>query len=87
MGASRLLKTLFGPGETQSDSRKNREEGKQEAQPPWTKRMFSMCRKQAEKAARENSDAHHKEGGEDKEKLEAPPKKIPVFFIDEAHKL
>ena len=49
--------------------------------------MFSMRRKQAEKAARENGEARHEKGGKDKEKVEAPPKKIPVFFIDEAHKL
>ena len=53
--------------------------------------MFSMRRKQAEKATRENGDAHGHHGGErgkEKEKKpELPPKKIPVFFIDEAHKL
>ena len=49
--------------------------------------MFSMRRKQAERAARENGEASHKEGGKDKEKVEAPQKKMPVFFIDEAHKL
>ena len=48
--------------------------------------MFSMRRKQSEKAA--NGDARKHEHGKDGEKQpESPPKKIPVFFIDEAHKL
>ena len=59
----------------------------QEDRPSWTKRMFSMRRKQAEKAGRENGEARLKENGKDKEKVDAPTKKIPVFFIDEAHKL
>ena len=49
--------------------------------------MFSIRRKQAEKAGRENGEARLKENGKDKEKVDAPTKKIPVFFIDEAHKL
>lgn len=49
--------------------------------------MFSIRRKQAEKAGRENGEARLKENGKDKEKVDVPTKKIPVFFIDEAHKL
>ncbi len=50
--------------------------------------MFSSRRKQAEKATRENGDAHgHGKEKEKEKKSELPVKKIPVFFIDEAHKL
>ncbi|EJF61846.1 hypothetical protein DICSQDRAFT_59695 [Dichomitus squalens LYAD-421 SS1] len=71
-----------------AESNSGKENKKQQQdRPSWTKRMFSVRRKQAEKAGRENGEARQKEGGKDKEKLEAPPKKIPVFFIDEAHKL
>ena len=70
-----------------SSGGKEKKRPQQEDRPSWTKRMFSMRRKQAEKAARENGEARHEKGGKDKEKVEAPPKKIPVFFIDEAHKL
>ncbi|KAH9929010.1 uncharacterized protein BXZ73DRAFT_48308 [Epithele typhae] len=60
----------------------NKAKGRQE-KPSWPHRMFSMRRKQAEKAARENGDATQTQ----EKKPEAPMKKIPVFFIDEAHKL
>ena len=55
--------------------------------------MFSMRRKQSEKTVRENGDARghkaedHGKENEKAKKADLPPKKIPVFFIDEAHKL
>ena len=59
----------------------------------WRKRLFGSRRSQAEAAARRqsqqgsvNGDARHE--AKEKGKARAPPaKKIPVFFIDEAHKL
>ena len=49
--------------------------------------MFSSRRKQTEKSARENGDAGNGEAKGKETKLESPTKKIPVFFVDEAHKL
>ena len=65
--------------------------------PSWRKRLFGGRRAQAEAAAAAaarrpsqqgsmNGDARHE--AKEKGKPRAPPaKKIPVFFIDEAHKL
>lgn len=61
--------------------------------PSWRKRLFGSRRSQAEAAARRqsqqgsvNGDARHE--AKEKGKVRAPPaKKIPVFLIDEAHKL
>ncbi|KAI1792392.1 hypothetical protein LXA43DRAFT_887601 [Ganoderma leucocontextum] len=74
--------------ESESGSCKDKKDKKKEDdRPSWPKRMFSIRRKQAEKAGRENGEARQKENSKDKEKADAPAKKIPVFFIDEAHKL
>lgn len=47
--------------------------------------MFSIRRKQAD--VRQNGVAGQGDGKGKEKKTEAPPKKMPVFFIDEAHKL
>ena len=74
--------------EPESGSSKDKKDQKKPGdRPSWPKRMFSLRRKQTERAGRENGEARQKESGKDKEKADAPPKKIPVFFIDEAHKL
>ena len=49
--------------------------------------MFSSRRKQSEKQAQQNGDATHNEGKGAEKAPQPPAKKIPVFFIDEAHKL
>ncbi|KAI0753286.1 hypothetical protein C8Q80DRAFT_1097732 [Daedaleopsis nitida] len=75
-------------GQQECEPRASKEQ--KESRPSWRTRMFSMRRKQAEKATRANGDARdsgHDRGKEKEKKLELPPKKIPVFFIDEAHKL
>ena len=49
--------------------------------------MFSTRRKQAEKLDRENGEARQGEGKGKEKQPQAPEKKIPVVFMDEAHKL
>ncbi|TFY56400.1 hypothetical protein EVJ58_g7667 [Rhodofomes roseus] len=64
-----------------------------DTRPSWRKRLFGGRRSKAEATARKqsqqgsmNGDARH--GAKENGKARAPPvKKIPVFFIDEAHKL
>ncbi|KAI0767247.1 hypothetical protein C8Q74DRAFT_1370068 [Fomes fomentarius] len=71
-----------------SEERDGTRKEQKESRPSWRARMFSSRRKQAEKATRENGDAHgHGKEKEKEKKWELPVKKIPVFFIDEAHKL
>ncbi|KAI8989619.1 hypothetical protein BD414DRAFT_484704 [Trametes punicea] len=80
--------------DAQSTSSKNRKKEK-ESRPSWRVRMFPG--RKAHVAARENGEAkrgpgraeeHGKDKDQEKEKKPTPPaKKIPVFFIDEAHKL
>ncbi|KAI0325723.1 hypothetical protein GY45DRAFT_1260342 [Cubamyces sp. BRFM 1775] len=77
--------------DTQSTSSKTTKKEK-EGRPSWRVRMFSGRKKQSA-AARENGEPqrgppHAEHRGKEKEKKPEPPtKKIPVFFIDEAHKL
>ncbi|KAI0718554.1 hypothetical protein C8T65DRAFT_762698 [Cerioporus squamosus] len=59
----------------------------QEGRPSWRARMFSSRRKQADQKSRENGDVRENRGKDKEKQLEPPAKKIPVFFIDEAHKL
>ncbi|RPD53733.1 hypothetical protein L226DRAFT_469903 [Lentinus tigrinus ALCF2SS1-7] len=59
----------------------------QDSKPSWRTRMFSTRRKQAEQKPRENGDARQGRGKDKEKEPECPPKKTPVFFIDEAHKL
>ena len=46
--------------DSESSPGKEKKKPQQEDRPSWTKRMFSMRRKQAEKAARENGEARQR---------------------------
>ncbi|KAI0672428.1 hypothetical protein C8Q78DRAFT_1126375 [Trametes maxima] len=88
--------------DTQSTSSKTQTK-EREARPSWRARMFSVRKKQsasrqngeAQRGAPSHADKgkgrereREKERDKEKEKRPEPPtKKIPVFFIDEAHKL
>ncbi|TFK87298.1 hypothetical protein K466DRAFT_491135 [Polyporus arcularius HHB13444] len=67
---------------TAKDSKKE-----SQGRPSWRVRIFSSRQKQAEKKTRENGDARENRGKDKEKQPEPPAKKIPVFFIDEAHKL
>ncbi|KAH9916916.1 uncharacterized protein B0H18DRAFT_938883 [Fomitopsis serialis] len=79
--------------ESDTSSVRTAKEPTKGTRPSWRKRLFGSRRAQAEGAARRqsqqgsmNGDARHE--AKEKGKERAPPvKKVPVFFIDEAHKL
>ncbi|KAI0822418.1 hypothetical protein BC628DRAFT_1316714 [Trametes gibbosa] len=82
--SSESLSEKAASKDSQSSSRGSKEQGQR---PSWRARMFS--RKRHAGPTRENGDPRQDKGKEkEKEgKPERPTKKIPVFLIDEAHKL
>ncbi|KAI0643861.1 hypothetical protein C8Q79DRAFT_914959 [Trametes meyenii] len=68
--------------DAQSTSSKTQTPKERDARPSWRARMFSVRSKRS--ASRQNGDAQRGAPGH---RPEPPTKKVPVFFIDEAHKL
>ena len=78
--------------ESDSSSVRTAKDQTQGTSPSWRKRLFGGRRSQAEASARRQSQQGSVNGDarqvKEKGKVRAPPaKKIPIFFIDEAHKL